>query len=226
MTRISSKVGDGIAIASAVTALALPPGTNVAIVSHWNNDDIGSVPKFDIEIWADGARALSNATLYGAHLHPLVFADITVTASNATNEFAATAHARLTGDGPAFLTTTGTFPGGTDGVTPYYVVEGSDANHFKIAPTRNDALLGTNLIDLTSDGTGTIKLIDDPLTMRVHWHSHGLLGLLDDGAIDLTAQKSYMTRGRHSPRAFAYAIEASFGAGSGAVSARLYPIED
>jgi len=226
MTRISSKIGDGIAIASAVTALTIPPGANCAIVDSWNSDDIGTIPKFDLEIWATGARGLTNAVLYGAHLHPLVFADITVTANNTTNEFAAVAHGRLTGDGPAFFTTTGTFPGGTDGVTPYYVVEGSDADHFKIALTRNDALKSTNLVDLTSDGTGTIKLVDDPTTKRVHWHSHGMLGLLDDGVVDLTAQKSYMTRGRHSPRAIAYAISATFDGGPGQVSAQLFPIDE
>jgi hypothetical protein len=65
--------------------------------------------------------------------------------------------------------------------------------------------------------------VTDGGTARVHWHSHGLLGLLEDGTIALDAQKSYMARCRHTPRTIAYAITATFGAGAGAVYGRVFP---
>lgn len=223
--KLVSGINNGVTLATGATALALPPtGGNYGDVeaASWNAD-LGAYPEFELEIWADGARALTAATLYGAHLHDLTFADLTVTADNTTDELAAATHGKLTGDGPCLLTTTGTFPGGTDGTTEYYVIEGSDAGHLKLATSRANALAGT-AVDLTSDGTGTIKLVDvDGETERVHWHSHGLLGLEEDGAISLTAQGSYMARCRHTPRAFAYAITATFGAGAGTVYAQIFP---
>lgn len=346
MTRaLHTYVGAGFAIATDVSALALPPPdfalvadpddpTSGLVTGSWNVDG-GTVPEFELEIWADGARALTDATLFGAHLHDLAFADTTVTADATTNALAAVAHARLTGDGPVRIASlNGTVPGGivatvasrlalatvsthadtvvaardfslgedgdditveligdaganagtlvesgttvelhykpngstvtnlealiaastiiqiktagtgatvltgvdatgphnlTGGVTgdDYYVATVADADHLQLAETRVGAMEG-DFVDLTTAGSGTIKLVDVPATPteRVHWHSHGLLGLLDDGAIDLTNQKSYMVRCRHTPRAFAYAIVATFGAGAGLVSSRVYPVRE
>lgn len=98
--------------------------------------------------------------------NPHTFADITVNASAASNEFTAVAHARLTGDGPVRLTSTGTFPGGTDGVTDYWVVKITN-DTFKLAASFQDAMATIPVfIDLTSDGTGTIKLVDTESTLR------------------------------------------------------------
>lgn len=217
-------------VTDANASMVLPPAVDaVALVDTLWNESCGAAPEFDLEMWADGTRALTAAIVYGGHLHPLTFADITVTVDNTTDIFAAVAHGRQTGDGPVRLTTTGTFPGGADGATDYYVVEGADADHFRLAPTRTDALNATNLLDVSSNGTGTIKLTTSgasSATQRVTWHQHGKLGLDADGAVNLTSREGYVVRCRHTPRAFAYAVAATFGAGSGKVSIRLFPIRE
>jgi hypothetical protein len=83
--------------------------------------------------------------------------DITVTANSTTDTFTATAHAMVMGAGPFMLATTGTFPGGTDGVTPYYMSV-TGVNTFKLALSATLAIAGT-VVDVTSNGTGTITLL-------------------------------------------------------------------
>lgn len=98
--------------------------------------------------------------------NPHTFADITVTADAGTNEFTATAHGRLTGDGAVKLETSGTFPGNTDGTTNYWVVT-TGPNTFKLAASFQDAMAAVPVtIDLTSAGSGTIKLVDTAETQR------------------------------------------------------------
>ena len=97
----------------------------------------------------------------------LTFADITITGVDATaNTFTAVAHGRLTGDGPVKLTSTGTFPTGTNGTAKYWVVKITNDN-FKLATTFRNAMAAVPVtIDITGTGSGTIKLIDTDATFR------------------------------------------------------------
>ena len=176
-------------------------------------------------MWASGSRALTGAQLYVGALHQITFADTVVTGNATSNELAATAHGRESGDGPALLTGAGV-PGGTDTVTQYYVHKIS-ANAMRLALTREDALKGTNLVDLTSAGSGTINLVDIPgTTQRVFWHATGLLGPANDGAISLDAKAAYQKVIAVSVAAVAFALIATFGAGAGVVTAAVLPRSD
>lgn len=212
----------GVAIATDATALALPPTTYGQVPSWWASDVSGDVPFFELELWADGVVNLTSATLYGAVLHPFSFNDLTVTADATTNQLASNGHGKLTGDGPFTISSTLTLPGGLQATGQYWVIK-VDANNFKAAASLTDALAGT-AIDLTTNGTGVLTVADDATTMRVHWNTYGLLGLLGDGAIALDAQTSYAERADHSPRCIAYAIVATIASGTGKVSAAMYPI--
>ena len=120
--------------------------------------------------------------------NPLVFADITVTADAGTDNFTAVAHGRLTGTGPVRLTTTGTTPGGTAVATDYWVIKTGD-DTFKLATTFTRSMTALP-IDLTSAGTGTIKLVDTPetelqgeeLTVKARGHRTATLVLQAFGA--------------------------------------------
>lgn len=108
----------------------------------------------------------------------ITFSDITITSVDASaNTFTATAHGRLTGDGPVRLTSTGTFPGGTAASTDYWIIK-IDNDTFKLASKFVDAI-GLVAIDLTSTGSGTIQLIDTASTLRageeIHHISRGLV---------------------------------------------------
>jgi hypothetical protein len=335
-----------------VTVLALPPpafslvpdgwngGPQVAPVvtridrvddgqRAWQNVSPGAVPEVDVSIWADGARALTAAALYSAELHPLTFADITVTAipavkasldlatktthcntvieapvageggnaltiafvqsagapnvgaltksgvaytftfkngvttvanfeaavtasadldvktpgtganllATTVDEFTATAlaggddselnstaHGLLTGDTQVQVTTTGTMPAGLVALTDYYAVK-DDADNVGLAATLSDALAG-NLIQFTSAGTGTIKIVATANTQRVHWQAYKQLGLAGDGAITLDGQQAYRVTVPHRARCVGYTLTATFGAGAGKVSAAVYPVVD
>lgn len=58
--------------------------------------------------------------------------------------------------GPFYLSTTGTFPGGTDGATRYWCVV-VDADNIRLATSGQNAKAGT-VVNLTSAGSGTISL--------------------------------------------------------------------
>lgn len=100
--------------------------------------------------------------------NPHVFADITITAVSAVADtLTSVAHARLTGDGPVRVTSTGTVPGGLTAGTNYWVVK-TTADAFKLATTFQNAMATVpTTIDITSAGTGTIKLVDTADTLRV-----------------------------------------------------------
>ncbi len=68
--------GNAVAIATAATALSLPPGAYGLVPEYWNARG-AAVPEFELEVWAPAALALTLAKLYGATLHPLAFSDIT-----------------------------------------------------------------------------------------------------------------------------------------------------
>ena len=84
--------------------------------------------------------------------------NITVTAvANATDTFTcASTSDMLTADGPHYLSGS-SLPGGTDAVTPYYVIVASGTT-FKLASSAINAVAGT-AVNLTTDGSGTITLV-------------------------------------------------------------------
>ncbi len=91
--------------------------------------------------------------------NPLVFADTPVTANATTNQLAATAHGRSTGDGPVRFTTTVALPAPLQVLTDYWLVK-IDADHLKVAATFEDAIATSpTTIDLTDAGTGAHKLV-------------------------------------------------------------------
>ncbi len=216
-----------VALATAATALALPPGAYGVVPSWWNGDR-SVVPELELEIWAPAALALTNAVLYSASTHPLVYGDQTVTFAATTNLMTKATHGLLTGDGPLFFGNVGgALP--PELATDAVVASGVwfikvDANTGKLALSLADALSGT-FIDLTTNGTGTTTISDSANTKRVYWHTHdGLLGLAGDGAISLAAQIGYRKRLPHSPRAVAYALVGTIDTGT--LSASLISIQD
>ena len=76
------------------------------------------------------------------------------TADAATDQITAAGHGQQTGAGPAsVLNIGGAVPGGLSATTDYFMIV-VDANHFKLATSRQNAIAGT-AIDITSNGTGT-----------------------------------------------------------------------
>lgn len=210
-----------VVVANAATALPFPPvvsGFPTGWTSAGNNT---CVPEFDLEIWANATVNLTLARLYGGISQPLVVADFTFTAAT-TDIVTATAHGLETGDGPLFGTSSGTLPAGLTLATGYYAIK-IDANTFYVATSRQNALAGTR-VDITGTGSGTHTFADDSTTERVHWHSLGLLGDAQDGAIGLTLAQGYMLRCRHHPRVIAYAVSATLSAAN-ATTVSIYPIQ-
>lgn len=215
---------DVVALATAATALALPPGQYGVLPEWWGLRE--APPEIELEIWAPAALALTNAVLYGATVHPLVYADQTVTFNATTNVMTKAGHGLLTGDGPLPLTNVGgALPAElqSQAAVGFYQIK-VDANTTKLALTRADALANV-FIDLTDAGTGTTTISDSAATQRVYWQTHdGLLGLAGDGAIALDVQKGYRKRLPHSPRVIAYALVGTIDTGT--LSAALVPLMD
>lgn len=207
---LKSATDKQVVFASAVTTLPFPPLVCGYVDDVWNIGD-AVWPEFDIEIWAAATVNLTLAELWKGKLHPLVVADAVFTAANATDLFTKAAHGLRNGDGPVFpVNAGGALPTGLTVGEGYYVVL-VDANTFRLATTRKNALAGT-YVNITTDGTGTQTLQDSADTKRVHWHSMGLLGNYGDGAIALAEQKAYTARCKHDPKAIAYTISATLSA--------------
>lgn len=114
-------------------------------------------------------------------------------------------------------------PAGLELATDYWIIK-TGAGTFKLAASVTDALSAIP-VSFSDDGTGTHLLVDTADTQRVHWHSHGLLGLAEDGAIALTAQLGYSKRFEHRARAIAYALSATLDVSDPeGVSAAIYPV--
>jgi hypothetical protein len=97
---------------------------------------------------------------------PLVVADDVFTADNTTEIFTAVAHGLLTGDGPIQVSNGGgALPTGLSASTNYWVIK-IDADTFKLATSRANAIAGSNLL-ITSNGTGTQTLSDTVNTERL-----------------------------------------------------------
>lgn len=216
-----------IADAQFEAAFAFPPPGTYADVSGWRVGPSYGVPAaFDLEIWSNASVNLTNAELFGGSTHPYAIADDTFTAVGATDVMTNAGHGYLTGDGPVQVSNVGgALPAGLSALTDYWVIK-LDANTFKLAASLSLAMAGTP-IDITTNGTGTQTLGDTADTMRLHWHSEGLLGVAGDGAVALTAQKAYRTRRDHRPRALFYSLVATLSASDPEwVSAAVYPIQD
>lgn len=215
---------DVVALATAAGTLGLPPTTYAILPDWWSSHE--APPELELEIWAPAALALTAAVLYGATTHPFVYADQTVTFNGTTNVVTKSGHGLLTGDGPLPLTTVGGTPPAElvdQAAAGFYSIK-VDANTFKVATTRANALAGT-FVDFTGNGTGTTTISDLPTTARVYWQTHdGLLGLAGDGAVALDVQVGYRKRIPHSPRVIAYALAGTIDTGT--LSAALVPLMD
>lgn len=111
---------------------------------------------------ATNAMALSLLKLPGA---PLVFADATFTATNATETVNITAHGLQTGDGPLRMTNSGgALPAGYAAATDYYAIR-TGSGTLQVALTRALAYAGT-AVAISGDGTGTHTLSDVASTTR------------------------------------------------------------
>lgn len=88
------------------------------------------------------------------------------TAVNATaNTLTKTAHGLITGTSVQ-VTTTGGLPAGISGSTDYFVVY-VDANTFKLSDTKPHALAGTDIIDITTQGTGNHTFTPTTLSISI-----------------------------------------------------------
>lgn len=210
----------GLPIVTAATALPFPPTTEYGLVPiSWGS---WHVEEFDLELWAAAATNLTVAELLGGTLQAKTIAATEAdSTTHGSDIFTETAHTLLTGDGPIQLTTSGTLPAGLSLATDYWIIKATD-DTFKLALSLANALAGT-AINFTTDGTGAHTYTGATGCSRVHWHSCGLLGPANDGAVTLTAQRSYRVRCKHTPRVIAYSMLATLSAAE-AVSATLYPV--
>ncbi len=83
----------------------------------------------------------------------------TVTFTNATNLVNLTTHGFVDGEGPFLLDNSGgALPTGLDAVTQYWV-KSNDANSFTLHLTEAEAIVGSNVVSFTDDGTGTNQIL-------------------------------------------------------------------
>lgn len=215
---------NAIAVATAALDLPFPPTAAGFVPASWGVGNLGLVPEFDLEIWANASTNLTGAELLGGVLRDLVVADDTFVGEADDDTLTAVAHGLLTGDGPVRVSNSGgALPGGLAAATDYYVIRVDD-DMIKLATSRANAV-NRVAIALSTDGTGTQTLSDTADTTRITWQSHGLLGNEADGAVVLTSQRGYTTRCRHRSAVVAYAVTASLSASDPeAVSVRGVPV--
>lgn len=225
MARPIKRSSEGLALATAASALPFPPAVGCAgiVPDSWSvgAQRLGVAAEFDLEVWSTATVNLTAAELFAAVPRALVKADVTFTGEADDDTLTAASHGLLNGDGPFQVSNAGgALPGGLAAATDYWIIYGS-ANTFKLAASFADALAGT-AIPLSTDGTGTHTLSDTADTERLTWHSRGLLGNAADGAVALTAQRAYTARCLHSSEAVAYAVTATLSAAT--VSIRAVPV--
>jgi len=109
------------------------------------------VDKF--EVMTPSAYATDAANYYDISLQIAPRAITTVTAATDTLTMAA-AHNLITGDAVQFTNSGGGLPAGLVAGTTYYAVV-VDSLNFKVSDTNAHALAGTNIVDITTAGTGT-----------------------------------------------------------------------
>lgn len=107
--------------------------------------------KFEVE--SPTGYTADAANYYDISLQTAPRAITTVTAATDTLTMS-TAHNLITGDAVQFTNSGGGLPAGLVAGTTYYAVV-VDSLNFKVADTNAHALAGTNIIDITTAGTGT-----------------------------------------------------------------------
>ena len=80
--------------------------------------------------------------------------------TTAANTITYPAHGLITGQGPFWVSTSGTLPAPLTVETDYWIVR-TDADTIKVAETRALSIAGT-AVDLTTQGTGTHTLVPQP----------------------------------------------------------------
>jgi hypothetical protein len=232
------RIGDALSFSG--TAFAAVPIT-YADVTSWQcgaaSEMVQGPPFVEFEFTGSTTIAVTAASLRVGVLDTCTVASDTFTTTHAAETFTQSAHGFLTGDGPIRLTNSGgALPTGTAVDTDYYVIV-DDANTFKLATTRANAVAGTN-ITISSDGTGTHTYAGytsgNTTFQRIQWlqvnmgeygsGTGGLLGVAGAGAIALTTATGYTQRIRHTPRAFAYALVATVDTGT--VTVKVRPVWD
>jgi hypothetical protein len=142
-TFTQEKVVDGASNAAAISATTTLPCCTM--------DADFVVDKFEVEVV--GGYTSDASAYYDISLQ---IAPATCTATAATDTLNATGHNLQTGDSVQFTNSGGGLPAGLTAGTTYYVVL-VDADHFKVADTLAHAQAGTNIVDITTAGTGTQK---------------------------------------------------------------------
>jgi len=209
-------LSEPLTIVSAAATLPSPPTNYGAVPTWWRRDD-AVVGEFDLDLWATATATLTDGELVAAIPHAFVYADNTIASVDHTvDELTETAHALKTGDGPLQFTTSGALPGGLALATDYWAIR-TGANTFKVAASLADALAGT-AVALSSNGTGTLTLVDTASTQRLWWSSYGALPT----PIALDADRGFSTRVSHRQQAVAYGLIGTLSAG--AISASVTPV--
>jgi hypothetical protein len=138
---VQEKFLDGVTNAAAVSATTiLPMGTT---------DGDYVIEKFEVEM--PGGYTADASNYYDCSLQ---CAPAAVTATAATDTLNATAHGLQTGDSVQFTNSGGGLPAGLTAGTTYFAVR-TGADTFKVSDTLAHALAGTNIVDITTAGTGT-----------------------------------------------------------------------
>lgn len=233
--------GPRLTICTGATALAFPPLDANCGILEGIGESCFCDDEFVLQIVSAGDTNLTAAALYAMRLEPYTFADHTFTTTHASELVNDAAHGFLTGMGPAQLSNSGgALPAGYVAFDPAnfygtaasgrYFLRYNNANSYKLYPTRKDALLGTNVVAITGDGTGTHSIsdfTDDDInrTQRVVFAKIADLG--DDVAgvqtVVLTAHQAYLDGPFvHQPGTIGYAVAATFSSAV-AVNVSAYP---
>lgn len=108
--------------------------------------------------------------------------------ANVTNICTKASHGFVTGL-KVQVSSDDTLPGGLSASTDYFIIKGTD-NTFSFSDTLAHALAGTNIIDITSSGTGTHTITPTPIAGA----SVKLMGSIDGvNYVDLASQTSNIT---------------------------------
>ncbi len=149
---------DLVALFSYTAATSLKVGFGIHMMRLSSNNHHGCTG-----IILDGASTV-------IRISQIRISDVTVEGLNAVNASVidtvadtittATAHG-LTTEAGVRLITSGSLPGGLQGAPDTYWARVIDATQITLHPTQADALANTNLVDITSAGTGTLTILSD-----------------------------------------------------------------
>lgn len=79
MQRIAALSEPIMMCSDASASLTMPPSNFALVPAWWSDAKSGVIPQFDVDIWANAARALTGVELFAAELKAFTFADLTVT---------------------------------------------------------------------------------------------------------------------------------------------------